>query len=68
VDTKFGYAGNKVIPANIAGADLTGNVYAAAYITSNSKAAPVFQYDGPAFEGSAPAYWFGQGVYTLSLG
>jgi hypothetical protein len=37
-------------------------------VTSNATANPIFQYAGPSFAGSAPAYWFGQGIYTLSLG
>jgi hypothetical protein len=68
VGSRFGYAANKVIPANVAGADLDGDEYAPAYVTSNATANPIFQYAGPSFVGSAPAYWFGQGIYTLSLG
>ena len=64
VASKFAYSDNKVIPGNNVGADLTGNVYAPAYLTSGA----VFQYAGPSYEGSGTSYWYGQGVYTLSLG
>jgi len=64
VDTKFAFSDNKVIPGNNAGADLTGNVYAPAYLTP----AGDFQYAGPTYEGSGNSWWFGQGVYTLALG
>jgi hypothetical protein len=64
VDKIFVYSDNKVIPGNNVGADLTGNVYAPAYVTS----AGAFQYCGPSYEGSTPSYWSGQGVYTLSKG
>jgi len=64
---KFAYSDNsdnKVIPGNNVGADLTGNVCAPAYLTSTAE----FQYAGPSYEGSGASYWYGQGVYTLSLG
>ena len=64
VATKFAYNDNKIIPGNNVGADLTGNVYAPAYLTSTAE----FQYAGPSYEGSGASYWYGQGVYTLSLG
>jgi len=64
VNTKFAYSDNKIIPGNNVGADLTGNVYAPAYLTD----AGAFQYAGPSYEGSGTSYWYGQGVYTLSLG
>jgi hypothetical protein len=64
VNTKFAYNDNKIIPGNNVGADLTGNVYAPAYLTD----AGAFQYAGPSYEGSGASYWYGQGVYTLSLG
>jgi hypothetical protein len=64
VNSRYAYTDNKVIPANIAGADLTGNVYAPAYLTPAAE----FQYNGPSYEGSGDSWWFGQGVYTLSLG
>jgi hypothetical protein len=72
IDSRFAWDDNKVIPGNNAGSDLTGNVYAPAYITSKGSTAdpltPYFQYAGPAYEGSGSSYWYGQGVYTLSLG
>jgi hypothetical protein len=64
VASRFAFTANKVIPGNNAGADLTGNVYAPAYLTP----AGAFQYAGPSYEGSGDSWWFGQGVYTLSLG
>jgi hypothetical protein len=64
VASRFAYPGNKVIPANVAGADLTGNVYAPAYLSPAAE----FQYNGPSYEGSGASWWYGQGVYTLSLG
>jgi hypothetical protein len=64
VNTEFAYTDNKIIPGNNNGADLTGNVYAPAYLTPTAE----FQYAGPSYEGSSSSYWFGQGVYTLSLG
>ena len=64
VDSKFAYNDNKIIPGNNSGADLTGNVYAPAYLTS----AAAFKYGGPSYAGSTASYWYGQGVYTLSLG
>jgi hypothetical protein len=65
VNSKFAYGDNKIIPGNNTGGGLTGNVYAPAYLTSGA----VFQYAGPSFESSTnTAWWFGQGIYTLSLG
>jgi hypothetical protein len=65
VNSQFAYTDNKVIPGNNMGADLTGNVYAPAYLTS----AAVFQYAGPSYESStAVSWWYGQGIYTRSLG
>jgi hypothetical protein len=60
----YAYSDNKIIPGNNAGADLTGNTYAPAFLTS----AAVFRYGGPSYEGSTASYWYGQGVYTRSLG
>jgi hypothetical protein len=31
-------------------------------------AAGNFQYEGPSFTASSTAWWYGQGIYTLSLG
>jgi hypothetical protein len=64
VASQFAYTDNKIIPGNNSGADLTGNVYAPAFLTADA----AFQYSGPAYEGSSASYWYGQGVYTLSLG
>jgi len=64
VNSRYAYPGNKVIPGNVAGADLTGNVYAPAYLSPAAE----FQYNGPSYEGSGASWWYGQGVYTLSLG
>jgi hypothetical protein len=60
----FHYTDNKVLPGNISGGGLSGNQYAPAYVT----AAGNFQYNGPAFTASGAAWWYGQAVYTLSLG
>jgi pectate lyase-like protein len=65
VNSKFAWGDNKIVPGNNTGGGLTGNVYAPAYLTSGA----VFQYAGPSFESSTnTAWWFGQGIYTLSLG
>jgi hypothetical protein len=64
VASKFAYNDNKVIPGNNNGADLSGNVYAPAYLTPGAS----FQYAGPSYEGSTPSYWYGQGVYSLLVG
>jgi hypothetical protein len=55
---------NKILPGNIAGGGVSGNQYAPAYVTSSG----VFQYSGPALSGAGTAWWYGQGIYTLSLG
>jgi pectate lyase-like protein len=64
VDGKFAYSDNKVIPGNNSGGGLSGNVYAPAYVTGGA----VFKYCGPAYTSSGTSWWYGQGVYTLSLG
>jgi hypothetical protein len=64
VDSKFAYSDNKVIPGNNSGGGLTGNVYAPAYLTAGA----VFKYCGPSYTSSGTSWWYGQGVYTLSLG
>lgn len=64
VDGKFAYADNKVIPGNNSGGGLTGNVYAPAYLTPGA----VFKYCGPSYTSSGTSWWYGQGIYTLSLG
>jgi hypothetical protein len=64
VGSRFAYTDNKIIPGNNAGGGLTGNVYAPAYLTD----AAAFQYNGPSYESSGASWWYGQGVYTLSLG
>lgn len=64
VNSKFAYNDNKVIPGNSNGGGVTGNVYAPAFLTSKA----AFQYCGPTYKSSGTSYWYGQGVYTLSLG
>jgi hypothetical protein len=64
VNTQFAYNDNKVIGGNNSGGGLTGNVYAPAYITDTAE----FQYAGPGYTVSGTSYWYGQGIYTLSLG
>lgn len=66
VNSQFAYTDNKVVPGNNSGGGLTGNVYAPAYITASSTSE--FQYAGPGYTVSGTSYWYGQGVYTLSLG
>jgi hypothetical protein len=61
---KFAYTDNKLIPGNNSGGGLAGNVYAPAYVTSTG----AFKYSGPSYKSSGTSYWYGQGVYTLSLG
>lgn len=60
----FHYTDNKILPGNIAGAGMSGNSYAPCYVTSTG----AFQYAGPAFNSSGTGWWYGQGIYTLSLG
>jgi hypothetical protein len=60
----FHYTDNKILAGNIAGGALSGNQYAPASVTATG----IFQYNGPAFTASGPAWWYGQGIYTLSLG
>jgi Pectate lyase superfamily protein len=63
--SQFHYTDNKFIPGNIAGGGLTGNAYAPAVVSPTG----VLQYEGPSFTASGgTAWWYGQGVYTLSLG
>jgi hypothetical protein len=62
--SRFHYTDNKILPGNIAGGGVSGNQYAPAYVTSSG----VFQYSGPALSGAGTAWWYGQGIYTLSLG
>lgn len=64
VASQFAYSDNKVMPANISGGGLTSNQYAPAYVTKTAG----FMYDGPSFTASGSAYWYGQAVYTLSVG
>ncbi|HUN36583.1 MAG TPA: glycosyl hydrolase family 28-related protein [Trebonia sp.] len=65
VNTEFAWGDNKIIPGNNAGGGLTGNVYAPAYLTP----AGVFQYSGATYTStSSNSWWFGQGIYTKSLG
>jgi hypothetical protein len=64
VSPKFAYNDNKIIPGNNAGANLTGNVYAPAYLTKDA----VFKYCGPTYQGAGASWWYGQGIYSLSVG
>ncbi len=61
---KFAYNDNKIIPGNNSGGGLPANMYAPAYITS----AGIFKYGGPSYTSSGTSYWYGQGIYTLSVG
>jgi hypothetical protein len=67
IDPKFAYSDNKLVPGNNTGGGLSGNVYAPAAITPKS-AGPYFQYVGPSYKSSGTSWWYGQGIYTLSLG
>ena len=60
----FCYSDNKVLPGNIAGASFTGNEYAPGSVTP----AGTFEYSGPAFNSTGVGWWYGQGIYTLSVG
>jgi hypothetical protein len=62
--SKFHYTDNKVLPGNIAGGGLAGNQYAPGSVTATG----AFQYNGPPFTASGTAWWYGQAIYTLSLG
>ena len=64
VDPIYAYTDNKIFPGNNEGADLTGNAYAPAWLTS----AAAFKYAGPSYEGTTASYWYGQAVYTRSAG
>jgi Pectate lyase superfamily protein len=64
VASKFSYNDNKLIPGNNSGGGLSGNVYAPAYVSPGG----LFKYSGPTYKSSGTSYWYGQGVYTLSLG
>jgi hypothetical protein len=60
----FHYTDNKIVPGNINSGGLSGNQYAPCFVT----AAGAFQYSGPAFTASGTAWWYGQGIYTLTTG
>jgi hypothetical protein len=62
--SRFHYTDNKVLPGNIGGGGLTANQYAPASVTPTG----TFQYNGPPFTASGTAWWYGQAIYTLSLG
>lgn len=64
VSTKFTYGDNKIIPGNNQGGGMVGAVYAPAYLTP----AGAFQYSGPSYTSSGNSWWFGQGIFTRSLG
>jgi len=59
----YHYTDNKILPGNLSGA-VSGNQYAPGYVT----AAGAFQYNGAAFNSASTGWWYGQGIYTLSLG
>ncbi|GAA5186812.1 hypothetical protein GCM10023322_33860 [Rugosimonospora acidiphila] len=63
--SKFAYGDNKLIPGNNTGGGLpAGNVYAPAYVVPGG----IFKYAGPSYKSSGSSYWYGQGIYTLSVG
>jgi Pectate lyase superfamily protein len=64
VATKFSYGDNKLIPGNNDGGGLPGNVYAPASMSPGG----LFKYSGPSYKSSGTSWWFGQGIYTLSVG
>jgi hypothetical protein len=60
----FCYSDNKVVPGNVAGGGVTGHQYAPAVLTAGGN----FQYEGPSLTASSTAWWYGQGIYTLTAG
>ena len=61
----YSAGGNKLIPANATGSGLTGNVYAPAEMSPGG----IFKYLGPSYTSTGgSSWWFGQGVYTLTVG
>jgi hypothetical protein len=61
----YSAGGNKLIPANATGSGLTGNVYAPAEMSPGG----AFKYLSPSYTSTGgSSWWFGQGVYTLSVG
>jgi len=58
------YTDNKHLPGDLSGGGSTSHQYAPAVLT----AAGNFQYEGPSFTASSTVWWYGQAVYTLSLG
>jgi hypothetical protein len=63
-NSEFSYGDNKLIPGNNTGGGLSGNVYAPASMSPGG----VFKYSGPSYTSSGTSWWYGQGVYTLSVG
>lgn len=60
----FYYTANKVLPGNVSGGPLSGNQYAPAYVSD----AGSLEYKGPDFTSTGgESWWYGQGVYTLSV-
>jgi hypothetical protein len=56
---------NKLLPGNATGSGLSGNVYAPAEMSPGG----IFKYLGPAYTSTGgSSWWFGQGVYSLSVG
>jgi Pectate lyase superfamily protein len=62
--SRFLYTDNKVLSGNVNGGGLAGSQYAPAFVAPTGE----FQYHGPSFTASSTAWWYGQGIYTLSLG
>jgi len=62
--SKFCYTDNKHLPGDISGGGVSGHQYAPAVLT----AAGNFQYEGPSFTASSTVWWYGQAIYTLSVG
>jgi hypothetical protein len=62
--SKFAYNDNKIILGNNTGGGLSGNAYAPASVSPGG----LFKYSGPSYTSSGTSWWYGQGVYTLSLG
>jgi hypothetical protein len=63
IDSRLAYGDNKVIPGNNTGGGLSGNVYAPGAVAPGG----IFKYAGPTYTSSGTSWWYGQGIYTLSL-
>jgi hypothetical protein len=61
----YSAGGNKLLPANATGGGLSGNVYAPAEMAPGG----AFKYLGPSYTSTGgSSWWFGQGVFTRSVG